>query len=60
MSHNMVALYTIQVYITLEIILLLFIGVSHILKLVWRGPKEFLKSRNVLAVSTGHTYTMHA
>ena len=46
---------TIQVYIILELILLLFIGVSFILKLVWKGPKDFLKSRNVLTVSTKHT-----
>ena len=43
---------TIQVYITLEMVLLLFIGVSLVLKLVWRGPIVFLKSRNVLTVST--------
>ena len=43
---------TIQVYITLEMVLLLFIGVSLVLKLVWRGPIDFLKSRNVLTVST--------
>ena len=51
-------------YITLEIVLLLFIGVSLVLKLVWRGPIVFLKSRNVLTVSTGtmyeYTYTIMA
>ena len=40
-----------QVYIVIEMVLLLFIGVSLVLRLVWKQPKSFLRSRNILAVS---------
>ena len=47
-----------QVYIVIEMVLLLFIGLSLVLRLVWKGPKSFLRSRNTLIVSnTTYAYT---
>ena len=47
-----------QVYIVIEMVLLLFIGLSLVLRLVWKGPKRFLRSRNTLIVSnTTYAYT---
>ena len=48
-----------QVYIVIEMFLLLFIGVSLVLRLVWKGPRNFLGSRNILIVSnTIQAHTM--